>query len=656
VYVVLIGAFFPVAWAGLVLFSLYALGIVTAAIVARALRRTVLRGGGSMLMMELPSYQRPAPKVVWGQVRSACRAFAVLAGTVILFTSVAIWFLSYFPRPAEIHADFEAQRRQVETVDPGERALALARLDVAEQAAYLEQSLLARVGKVVQPLFAPAGFDWRTTIGILAAFPARELIVPTLGILFREGEVDPAAYDLAELGSARERPGGLRQRLRAARRPDGTPAFGGLVALALMVFFALCSQCAATLGTIRRETRSWRWPLFTFTYMTVVAWVAAVLVYQAGSALPAAVALLLLWMLLESRARTLTYVAIVDSERVPVARGVLEFFAFDDSRVAGSPTEKLGELSFEGEGPFAVGPELVPDEALVRVRAEGYGMGYGYLRRGDGVQVCDLGPPARLRGVVRGPDGAGAAATRVQAFGGGPHGVLLVDAVTDAEGRFEIAGFSSTLAYLRLRVFKEFCAVAAQDAWLDADGEVELTLVRTRPVAGRVVTAHDVSVQGLRVQADSVPGVETRTDADGSFELDHLPAPPAKTRLVLGSLPEGYTHQLTLVSPGTGDLVIRVFRSGAVEGRVVEAAGGPGVRGATVVHEHGPRGREVARCDETGYFRIGRSPPGGVALETVVWDRAPDASGVPRSTTRTGLVTLELEEGEVRTGISIAVR
>lgn len=283
VYVVLIGAFFPPASAPFVLAGLYVMGIVLAAVVALVLRWTVLRGGQSVLMMELPAYERPSPKVVVGQVVSACREFLSLAGTIIFATSLLIWAASYYPRPASIHAAFETQRRQAAELSEPRRQQELARLRTEEEAAYLEQSLLARGGKALQPLFAPAGFDWRTTVGILAAFPARELIVPTLGILYRAGEVDPGAYDLSAL-EGREDGAGLRDRLRTARRADGRPAFDRLVALALMVFFALCSQCVSTLATIRRETRSWRWPVFTFVYMTSLAWLAAVAVYQVGSA------------------------------------------------------------------------------------------------------------------------------------------------------------------------------------------------------------------------------------------------------------------------------------------------------------------------------------------------------------------------------------
>ncbi len=278
VYVVLIGAFFPVGWAGAVLFGLYTLGIVLAVLVAWALRRTTLKGRGSRLVMELPVYQRPSLRVVWGQIVAASRAFVVLAGTIIFATSIVIWLLSYYPRPAEIHRTFEARRAAVTEVG------ALKSIELAEKRAYLEQSYLARAGKALQPAFAPAGFDWRITVGILAAFPARELIVPTLGILYSAGDVDPGAYTVASLKGAAPQDG-LRARLRSDRGPDGRPTFNPLVALALMVFFALCSQCAATLGTIRRETRSWRWPAFTFAYMTLLAWLFAVGVYQVGLAL-----------------------------------------------------------------------------------------------------------------------------------------------------------------------------------------------------------------------------------------------------------------------------------------------------------------------------------------------------------------------------------
>jgi ferrous iron transport protein B len=125
-------------------------------------------------------------------------------------------------------------------------------------------------------VFAPAGFDWRHTVGVLAAFPARELVVPTLATLHSLGEIDADA-DAPDPG--------LTEALRHSTDARGRPTMNGLVALAMMAFFALCSQCAGTLAAIRRETHSWKWPAFTFGYMTLLAWLAAVAIYQVGSRL-----------------------------------------------------------------------------------------------------------------------------------------------------------------------------------------------------------------------------------------------------------------------------------------------------------------------------------------------------------------------------------
>ena len=270
VYVLLLAAFFPAHQAGLLLFALYALGVVTAALVALVLRRTVLRGGHSRLALELPVYQRPRLRMVLLQVWLSVKAFLRTAGTVIFVATLVVWALAYFPRPDAIHERFEQQRQAVPAGADGEEERA--RLDAAESAAYLEQSYLAAIGHTIQPVFAPAGFDWRMTVGVLAAFPARELVLPTLGTLYSLGEVE--AGDDPDPR--------LRDALRSAKGPDGQPIMSGLVALAAMAFFALCSQCAGTLAAIRRETHSWRWPLFTFVYMTVLAWLAAVAIYQVG--------------------------------------------------------------------------------------------------------------------------------------------------------------------------------------------------------------------------------------------------------------------------------------------------------------------------------------------------------------------------------------
>jgi ferrous iron transport protein B len=273
VYVVMLAAFFPPHQAGLLLLALYVLGIAAAAAVAFVLRRTALAGGRSLLLMELPGYQRPSARMVSVQVFAAVRSFLGTAGSVILIATVVVWGLSYYPRPAAIGERFAAERAAL-VADAGDDAHA--RLDAREQAAYLEQSWLADIGKTIQPAFAPAGFDWRLTVGILAAFPARELVVPTLGTLYSLGAVE-ARRDQADPQ--------LLTQLRAATDAAGRPTMNGLVALAVMAFFALCSQCASTLAAIGRETHGWKWPVFTFSYMTAMAWLVAVAIYQTGSLL-----------------------------------------------------------------------------------------------------------------------------------------------------------------------------------------------------------------------------------------------------------------------------------------------------------------------------------------------------------------------------------
>ncbi|MEK7710921.1 MAG: ferrous iron transport protein B [Planctomycetota bacterium] len=144
----------------------------------------------------------------------------------------------------------------------------LADLDRHESGAFLGQSVLGRTGKFIEPLVKPLGWDWRIGTAVIAAFPAREVIIATMGTIYNLG------------GHEDETSSGLRERLHAAVWPDGHHVFNLAVAMSIMVFFALCCQCGGTLATIRRETRSWRWPIFTFSYMTAIAYLAALLTYQ----------------------------------------------------------------------------------------------------------------------------------------------------------------------------------------------------------------------------------------------------------------------------------------------------------------------------------------------------------------------------------------
>ncbi|MCY3022698.1 MAG: ferrous iron transport protein B [Planctomycetota bacterium] len=284
VYAILIAAFIPdrayvggwLTLRGLTLFALYCLGIVVAAPVAWLLKKTLLRGETPPFLMELPSYRIPDWRSVALRVYDRGKAFTVRAGTVIIAVSVVVWALSYFPHPPRIASQYEAERNAVIAagLPPDKLARAVSALNREETGAYLGQSCFGRMGRALEPVCKPLGWDWRITMSVLASFPAREVIVATLGTVFdlgggKGGELQRRHEALANVTWS-----GSNRRL-----------FNVPVALSIMVFFALCSQCAATLATIRRETNSWRWPLFSFTYMTLLAYVGALITYQTTMAL-----------------------------------------------------------------------------------------------------------------------------------------------------------------------------------------------------------------------------------------------------------------------------------------------------------------------------------------------------------------------------------
>jgi ferrous iron transport protein B len=284
VYVILIGAFVPaehylggiIGLQGLVLLAMYAVGTIVAIGVAWLLKKTLLRGETPPFVMELPSYKIPSLRTVMYRMGERGWAFLARAGTVIFAVTIVIWALAYYPRSEErVAAAIAAQRATID--DPA----ALADFDEPENRAHLEASLhqrhsfLGRAGQFIEPAVRPLGWDWRIGTAAIASFPAREVVMGVLGVIYNLGpDVDVGAE------SDQNR---LRDRLRAARWDDtGKPVYNLAVALSIMVFFALCAQCAATLAVIRRETNSWRWPAFTFAYMTALAYVGALVTYQVG--------------------------------------------------------------------------------------------------------------------------------------------------------------------------------------------------------------------------------------------------------------------------------------------------------------------------------------------------------------------------------------
>ena len=277
VYILLIAAFVPPTgflggWIGLqplVMFSMYVVGVVVAMAVAWLLRKTLLKGETPSFVMELPDYKVPAPGIAFKRMLEQAWAFVRRAGTLIFAVSIVVWALSYFPHPTSIENDIRDRHAAMDKSGTDEESGSTIAGEIST--AYMQQSFLARMGKSIEPLVRPLGWDWKVASAVVASFPAREVVVGTLGVLYNVGE------------DADENSESLRDRLKNAKW-DGTEkkVFNLPMALGLMVFFALCAQCISTLAIMVRETGGYRWPIFTFVYMTVLAYVGALVVYQTG--------------------------------------------------------------------------------------------------------------------------------------------------------------------------------------------------------------------------------------------------------------------------------------------------------------------------------------------------------------------------------------
>ena len=276
VYALLIAAFVPsraigfLNLQGLVLFGLYVLGIIGGVATALLLRSSALRGENPVFILALPEFRVPNMRTVLMKLLDRVRVFLGRAGTVIFTVAVVVWALAYFPRSASIEERGDAARAQAAANLTGQALEArLSEIDNQAAADHLAQSWLGRAGQVVEPVFAPLGWDWRVSAAVIAGFPAREVVVAVLGTIYAVG-------DEADEQS-------LAERLTAASWPDGRKVFTLPMVLGLLVFYAWCLQCAATLAVIRRETNSWRWPVFAWTYMTALGYGAAFLIFQLGS-------------------------------------------------------------------------------------------------------------------------------------------------------------------------------------------------------------------------------------------------------------------------------------------------------------------------------------------------------------------------------------
>jgi ferrous iron transport protein B len=276
VYVLLIGAFIPktnylgglIGLQGLVLFGMHFVGAAVAVPVVWIFKRYVSGGTAAPFVLELPTYKRPSTRTVFFRVWNQTAHFLKDAGTLIFATAVVVWALLYFPRPAEIETRYAAKAAELEAGWQGateELNEELAALEQERDGEYVRQSIMGTMGRWIEPAVRPLGWDWKIGMAALSSFPAREVIVATLGTIYSlGGEVDEESRSLRD----------------AIQGEPWAKEKSIPVALSIMVFFALCAQCVATLAVIKRETNSWKWPVFSFVYMTGLAYVGALVVYQ----------------------------------------------------------------------------------------------------------------------------------------------------------------------------------------------------------------------------------------------------------------------------------------------------------------------------------------------------------------------------------------
>lgn len=242
-YVLLIGTFFY-NYAVVVFLGLYVTGIIVAVITARLLRRFIFSKDETPFVMELPPYRLPTFKASMRHTWAKGAQYLRKMGGIILFASIIVWALNYFPLRDASAADTPAETT---AIDPS------------------RDSYLEMAGKAVNPVMSPLGFSWRATVAALAGVPAKEIVVSTLGVLYTGDE----AYTDATLGERLKTPG-----------PSGKPDFTAATALSFMIFILLYCPCMATVTAIVRESGSWKWGAFSVIYNTLFAWVVAFIVYR----------------------------------------------------------------------------------------------------------------------------------------------------------------------------------------------------------------------------------------------------------------------------------------------------------------------------------------------------------------------------------------
>ena len=243
IYIMIAGTFFSLQYRSWVLLSLYAIGIAMSVVVSKIFSSLIIKGEDTPFVMELPPYRWPTPKAIWRHTWEKGKEYLKKMGGIILVASIIVWALEYFP-----HNEALTQQQQQ------------------------EQSYLGRMGKTIEPVFTPQGFNWKLDVSLLAGVGAKEIVASTIGVLY-SGDDSFANDDSFSDDNERY------TRLRQLMLKEGTTP---LAAYAYLIFILLYFPCIATIAAIKNETDSWRWASFAAIYTTVMAWIASALVYQIG--------------------------------------------------------------------------------------------------------------------------------------------------------------------------------------------------------------------------------------------------------------------------------------------------------------------------------------------------------------------------------------
>jgi len=276
VYVLLISAFF-VANQGAILFLIYLVGIALAVLVGLLFKKTLFAKKEVPFVMELPPYRMPTLKNTTIHMWHKGSQYLHKMGTVILFASIIIWAMGYYPRHVEYKQDYDQLIAQVETntsIDETSKSEQIEQLELSKEEERLEKSYIGQMGHFIEPVIQPLGFDWKVGMSIITGMAAKEIVVSSMGVLYHAG------MDTDENSQS------LKEKLQSQTYTDGSKAgqkvFSPLVAFTLMIFVLIYFPCVAVVAAIKKEA-NWKWAIFTTVYTTAIAWIAAFGIYQIGS-------------------------------------------------------------------------------------------------------------------------------------------------------------------------------------------------------------------------------------------------------------------------------------------------------------------------------------------------------------------------------------